>query len=80
MTDLPLTETDPPKIIRVCDHLFFESFVREVAEELKRKALYIKGGLETASKTDQFAFAILEARGYFYGDVKYIGEPEDEND
>jgi hypothetical protein len=80
MTDLPLTETEPPKLIRVCDHLFYESFVREVAEELKRKALYIKGGLETVSKTDQFAFSILENKGYFYGDVKYIGESEDGND
>jgi hypothetical protein len=71
---------EPPKVIRVCDQLFNESFVKEVAEELKRKALYIKGGLETASKTDQFAFAILEARGYFYGDVKCIREPEDGND
>jgi len=85
MIDLTPVEAEviekPPKFIRLhCDPIFSESFVEEVVEELKLKAPCVKMGLDTVSKTDQFAFTILEAKGYFPTDVELFSEPRCPND
>jgi hypothetical protein len=65
MTELFPTEQKPPRVIKVADCYFFQSFVIELVDELKRKAFLVKTGLDTVSKSDQFTYCVLERLGYF---------------
>ena len=79
MTGLPLTEQKPPKVIKVADCYFHATFIAELIKELNGKAFLVETGLDTVSKSDQFAYCVLQRLGYFEVEG-YSTLLEDKND
>jgi hypothetical protein len=59
--------TNPPKVISLSSNsgYYYVHFLEEVAEELRQKEFVVQTGLDTVSKAEQLAYAVLFNNGFF---------------
>ena len=63
MTELSTEKTR--QVIGIDSTYFYIDFLQEVEQEIQQKVFRVKAGLDAFSKAERFAYALLEARGYF---------------
>ena len=55
-----------PKVTGLYDCGYYKTpFLRQVEEELQRKAFTVSSGLDKFSKAEQLAYLVLESQGFF---------------
>ena len=55
-----------PKFVGLYKCGYYESsFLRDVVEELQRKAFTVNTGLDEFSKAEQLAYMVLDVQGFF---------------
>ena len=62
-----MTAIDPPKIISLSSNsgYYYVHFLEEVAEELRKKEFLVRSGLDSVTKAEQLAYAVLFNHGFF---------------
>lgn len=59
----------PPvrKIIKLfADAYFYEDFLKEVEDEIQKKAFLVSSGVDSFTRAELFAYETLKANGYFF--------------
>jgi len=59
-----------PRVISLSSNsgYYYVHFLEEVAEELRQKAFVVQTGLDTVSKAEQLAYAVLFNHRFFQGE------------
>ena len=59
-------QASPPKIIALSSGsgYYYVHFLEEVAEELRQKAFLVQSGLDSVTKAEQLAYAVLYNNGF----------------
>jgi hypothetical protein len=67
---IPIKMSEPEQIRRVislsASTYYYTDFLKEVEEEIQKKAFLVNAGLDKFSKAEIFAYWALHANGYFF--------------
>lgn len=59
-------QASPPRVIALSHNsgYYYVHFLEEVAEELRQKAFLVQSGLDSITKAEQLAYAVLYNNGF----------------
>lgn len=59
-------QVTPPRVIALTRNpgYYYVHFLEEVAEELRQKAFLVRSGLDSVTKAEQLAYAVLCSNGF----------------
>ena len=63
---LDAEQANPPRVIALTGNhaYYYVHFLEEVAEELRQKAFLVQSGLDSVTKAEQLAYAVLYSNGF----------------
>lgn len=62
---MPKTQQVRKTVSLTAPTYYYADFLREVEEEIQKKAFVVKAGIDQFSKAETLAYCLLQANGYF---------------